>query len=115
MILVGAVGAVIGLKRGISHGGAPVFAGIAAVAIGTFEVTLREHSSGYRSHTVMLSLLPVLVFHTVVVLAVSAFTRPPAALNIGLLAIDLALFVVFFRLARARFVDARRERAFGGR
>jgi hypothetical protein len=112
---VGAIGAVIGLSRGISHGGPPLFAGIAAVAIGTVEVTLREHSSGYRSHTVMLSLLPVIVFHSLVVLAVSAFVRPPAALNIGLLAVDLALFIGLFRLARARFVDARRARAFGGR
>ena len=53
----------IGLApAGISHGGPPLFAGIAAVLIGTVEVTLREHLSGYRSHTLILALLPVIVF-----------------------------------------------------
>jgi hypothetical protein len=115
LILVGGVGAVIGLSRGVSHGGPPLFAGLAAVAIGTLEVTLREHRGGFRSHTILLSLLPVIVFHTLVVLVISAFTRLAPLLNLALLAVDLALFVVLFRLWRARFVDARREKAFGGR
>jgi hypothetical protein len=115
LILVGAIGLVIGLRRGISHSGPPVIAGVVAVLIGTVEVTLREHSSGYRSHTVLLSLLPVVVFHSLVVLAVAAFTRPPQALSLGLLAIDLALFLLLFKLLRARFLDARRTRAFGRR
>lgn len=115
LILFGAIGTVVGLGRGVSQGGPPLFAGIVAVLLGTVEVTLREHSSGYRSHTILLSVLPVIVFHSLVVLAVAAFTRPPQALNLGLLAIDFALFLALFRLLRARFVDARRKRAFGGR
>jgi hypothetical protein len=116
LILVGTLGAGFGLlRRGVSHGGPPLFAGLAAVAIGTVEVTLREHRSGYRSHTLLLSLMPVVVFHSLVVLVVSAFTRPPAALNLALIAVDIALFAFLFRLWRARFVDARRERAFRGR
>lgn len=115
LIVVGAVGAWIGLNRGVSHGGPPLFAGLAAVLLGTVEVTLREHRGGYRSHTMLLSLLPVVIFHTLIVLAITAFTHVPPILNLALLGVDLALFVLLFRLWRARFVDARRVRAFGGR
>jgi hypothetical protein len=115
LILVGAVGTVIGLSRGVSHGGAPLVAGLAAVVIGTAEVTWREHVSGYRSHTLILALLPTLVFHSAVVLIVAAFTSTPRALNIGLLVIDAGLFAFLFKLLRARFQDARRERVFAGK
>ena len=113
LILIGAVIAVIGFKRVNSEGssGAPtLIAGIAAVALGTFEVTLREHRSGYRSHTVMLAMLPVLVVDSLVVFAVSLFTTAPRLLSVGLLALDLVLFVFLFRMLRARFLDARHAR-----
>jgi hypothetical protein len=116
LILIGAIAAVIGVRKldlkqpEISKGGDTLIAGIAAVAIGTFEVTLREHRSGYRSHTVMLALLPVLAFDSLVVLIVSAFTTAPRLLSVGLLAVDIVLFVFLFRLLRARFLDARHAR-----
>jgi hypothetical protein len=110
LILVGAIAAVVGLRNGVSNAGATMLAGLAAVAIGTIEVTLREHLSGYRSHTVLLALLPVLVFHSLVLLGVSLLTTPPRLLNVGLLAIDMALFVFLFRLLRARFLEARHAR-----
>ena len=113
LILVGAIVAVIGFKRVNSEGsgGAPtLIAGITAVAIGTFEVTLREHRSGYRSHTVMLAMLPVLVVDSLVVLVVSLFTTAPRLLSVGLLALDIVLFVFMFRMLRARFLDARHAR-----
>ena len=113
---MGAIVVVIGVRKldlkqpAISQGGDTLIAGILAVAIGTFEVTLREHRSGYRSHTVMLALLPVLAFDTLVVLLISAFTTAPRLLSVGLLAIDIALFVLLFRMLRARFLDARHAR-----
>lgn len=111
LILVGAIGVVIGFRRGISHGGAPLLAGIAAVALGTLEVTLREHRGGFRSHTVMLAALPVVVFHSVVALVVSAFTRVPAIATVGLLGLDLVLFLLMFRLLRSNFLTARTRAA----
>jgi hypothetical protein len=111
LILVGAIGFALGLgRKEISNGGPLLLAGVAALALGTFEVTLREHRSGYRSHTVMLALLPVLVFHSLVILLVSEFATAPRLLNVGLFAIDIALFAFLFRLLRARFLDARHER-----
>ncbi len=112
LILVGAIGVIVGLLRGGTGGAAPLFAGIGAVAIGTIEVTLREHRSGFRSHTILLAALPAIALHTAVVLTVAAFTRVPHVLNAGLLVLDAAVFLVLFRLLRARFQDASRERRF---
>lgn len=111
LILVGAIGVVVGFARGISHGTAPLLAGIAAIAIGTLEVTLREHRSGYRSHMIMLAALPIVVFHSVLLLVLSAFIRVPALANVGLLAVDLALFLVIFKLLRTSFLTARTRAA----
>ena len=95
LILVGAIGTVIGLGRlghgGISHGGPALFAGIAAVLIGTVEVTLREHLSGYRSHTLILTLLPLIVFHSAVILIVASLTTVPKLLNVALLLVDVGV------------------------
>ncbi len=112
LIIAGIVGLVVGAKRGVSHGGGPLFAGLGAVMIGTIEVTLREHRSGYRSHSILLAALPAIALHTIVLLLLAAFTRVPRALNIGLLALDAAVFLLLYRLLRASFTDARRERTF---
>ncbi len=83
--------------------------------IGTIEVTLREHRSGFRSHALILALLPVILFHSAVVLIVDAFTTVPRAVSFGLLPVDVLLFAVLFKLLRARFADAKRERRFTAR
>jgi hypothetical protein len=118
LILVGAVGVVFGMVRlshgGFANGGAVLFAGLGAVSLGTFEVTLREHRAGYRSHALMLAFLPVLVFHTLVVLGVSALVTL-RWLNVGVFVLDLAIFAVLFKLLRTGFSDARARRAAGGR
>jgi hypothetical protein len=111
LILVGGVGTVVGLTRlghgGIANGGPVLFAGLGAVVLGTLEVTLREHRAGYRSHTLILAFLPVLLLDTAIVLAVSAFTTVPRLFDVGVLAVSGALFAVLFKLLRARFLDAR--------
>jgi hypothetical protein len=116
LILVGAIAVVLGLRKldtshpEVSQGGATLFAGLGAVAIGAFEVSLREHRSGYRSHTIMLALLPVLICDSLIVLGISEFTTAPRLLSVALLAIDIVLFAFLFRLLRARFLDARHAR-----
>ncbi len=115
LILVGVVGTVVAWLRGIESNGVLLAAAIGSVVIGTVEVTLREHLSGFRSHTLMLSAIPAIVLHSAVVLVVFTVTnRAPNWLNLVLLPIDVALVVVCFKLLRARYVDARRERAFAG-
>ena len=116
LILAGAIGAVVAWQRGVAHRGtALLIASIAAVMLGTIEVTLREHLSGFRSHAILLSLLPPLAFHTAVILVTQSQTTVPRWLNIVLLPLDGALFAVLFRVLRARFADARRERVFAAR
>lgn len=113
LILVGAVAAALGLARSghdAAGGGRLVLAGLGAVGIGTIEVTLREHRSGYRSHTVMLAGLVVLVFDSLLVLVLTAITTLPRIFSVGLIALDFALFAVLFKLLRARFLDARHAR-----
>lgn len=110
LILVGAIGAALGLSRGFG-GSRLMFAGVAAVALGTIEVTWREHRSGFRSHTLLLSLLPVVVFHSATVLLVAALTTAPRVLNAGLLVLDAAIFLVLFKLLRGSFLDARARAA----
>lgn len=112
LILAGAIGAAVGFSRG-AVAGHLVLAGVAAVALGTIEVTLREHRSGFRSHTLLLSLLPVVALHTTVVLVVSSITTAPRQLTPGLLVLDALLFLVLFRLLRARYADARARAAAG--
>lgn len=110
LILAGAIAFVLAVSRlrhGPSSGGPLLLAGIAAVGLGTIEVTWREHSSGFRSHTLLLALLPVIVLHSVVVLGYSLLAKPSQVLNVGMFAVDIAVFVLLFRLLRARFLDAR--------
>jgi hypothetical protein len=118
LILIGAVATAIGaskLSKNDSAGVATLVAGVAAVLIGTVEFSLREHRSGYRSHTILLALLPTVVLYTGSLLVLSAFVTPvPVGLKIAPLALALPLFAVLYKLLRARFADARRERVFAG-
>jgi len=114
LILAGAVAFVIAVSRlrhGPSSAGPLLLVGIAAVALGTIEVTWREHSSGFRSHTLLLALLPVIVLHSVVVLGYTFIAKPSQLLNVGMFAVDIVVFVSLFRLLRARFLDARARAA----
>jgi hypothetical protein len=124
LILIGGIGVIVGLVRGVhldgpeqisGAGGPTVVAGIVAVLIGTIEVTLREHRSGYRSHTLLLAVLPPIAVYSIAVLVVSAFTTFPRWLNIPLLIIVVGLFVFLWKVLRASFTDARRERRFAAR
>jgi hypothetical protein len=118
LILIGAIATAIGaskLSKESSAGVATLVAGVAAVLIGTVEFSLREHRSGYRSHTILLALLPTVVIYTGTLLVLSAFVSPvPVALKIAPLALAVPLFAVLYKVLRAKFQDARRERVFAG-
>jgi hypothetical protein len=119
LILIGAVATAIGASKLSKHdtaGAATLVAGVAAVLIGTVEFSLREHRSGYRSHTILLALLPTVVLYTGTLLVLSAFITPvPVGLKIAPLALALPLYALLHKLLRARFADARRERVFAGK
>jgi hypothetical protein len=119
LILIGAIATVIGLtklKHGISSGGTTLIVAVLAVLVGTVEFTLREHRSGYRSHTTLLAAIPAVVVYTGSLLVIAAFDSPiPAGLKVAPLALALPVFALLFKLLRARFADARRERVLAGR
>lgn len=118
LIFIGAIATVIGLvklKHGLASGGATLIAGVVAVLVGTVEFSFREHRSGYRSHTILLALLPTVVLYTGTLLVIAAFVSPvPVGLKVAPLALALPLFAVLFKVLRGRFQDARRERVFAG-
>jgi len=110
LILAGAVEFVLAVSRlghGVSAGGPLLLAGVVAVALGTIEVTWREHRSGFRSHTLLLALMPVVVLHSVVVLGFASLSKPSQIVNVGMFAVDIAVFAFLFKMLRARFLDAR--------
>lgn len=113
LIFVGAIAFVVALARS-SHGieaAAPLLAaGLGALALGTAEVSWREHRSGFRSHTTMLAFVPVLALHTAVVFGYGALVASSSLVNYGMFAVDIAVFALLFRLLRARFLDARARR-----
>ena len=113
LILVGLIGAVVGIARG-SSGRALLFTGLGAVVIGTLEFTVREHLSGYRPHTTLLAFLPTALFHSAVAVALVALGAPAPVWALLPLVLDVPVFVFLFRLLRIRFQDARRERILSG-
>ena len=111
LILAGSVAFFIGMHRGMTTHAArtPLLVGIAAVSAGTLEFTLREHRSGFRSHTILLAVLPLVVVDTVAVLVIAAFTTVGSTAKLVILGIDVVLFLLLFRLLRGEFVQARYE------
>jgi hypothetical protein len=98
------LGGIVCLAIGLLLGAGTVFIGlgVALAGVGGMEVALREHLSGYRSHS---SLLAGFVFVVVVGLLFYAFKQVLAvALPVGAVA-----FLLAFYLARRAF-----QRASGG-
>jgi hypothetical protein len=115
LIVAGTVAFFIGVRRGtaVAAGRTPLLVGVAAVSMGTLEFSLREHRSGFRSHTTLLAVLPVVAFHTIAVLIISAFTHVGQTINLAIVAVDVVIFGLLFRLLRAGYLQARYEQTSG--
>ena len=98
-----AVGIVLFL---IGFAGAPalLLVGVGVLVVVVSELCLREHFAGFRSHSILLALLPVTTIHLVVVLLVSEDWRGPPALLVDLaVAAGLAWWLQQrFRTAQSR-------------
>jgi hypothetical protein len=101
-ILAGGVGAIIGL---VSSAAPALIVGIVVCALGVLEFSVREHFSGYRSHTVMLAGIPAVAVGIVLIALDSAsLTREI------LVPVVLVVFGVLFALLHRRFRSARHAR-----
>ena len=109
LILIGLIAIVVGATKG-EAGLAIVFSGIAAVLIGTLEFSVREHLSGYRAHSSLIAAVPTALLHGVIAFGLSVLGAPSATLILVPLALDVPVFAMLFKLLRARFEDARRQR-----
>jgi hypothetical protein len=109
LILVGAIGTIVGVVR---RDATLLYAGLGAVVLGTLEFTVREHRSGYRAHTALLSAVPTAILHGAVALGLYALGAKGQALVLAPLAVDVPVFWLLFRFLKGRFDDARRERVF---
>jgi hypothetical protein len=109
LIFVGAIGTIVGAT---TKQPSVLFASLGSVLIGTLEFTIREHRTGYRSHASLLAAVPTALFHGAVAFGLNALGARGAVLVAAPLAVDVPLFWLLFRLLRARFDDARRERVF---
>jgi hypothetical protein len=101
-ILMGFIAIVVGFVNG---GGAALLVGLIVCALGVVEITAREHFSGYRSHTALLSAIPAIALEAGVV---AAFGEPHQ--RALLLAVALPVFAILFFVLRRRFASARQAR-----
>jgi Flp pilus assembly protein TadB len=100
-ILAGAIGFVVGLVNS-----SPVVAivGMVVCALGVLEFSVREHFSGYRSHTLMLAAFPAVIIEVLLIVLI----QPKHPILVLLPVIPI--YVVAFMLLRRRFTAARQLR-----
>ncbi len=98
---VGIVLFFVGFATGGSHGAWLLVIGVVLLTIVVAELCLREHFAGFRSHSILLGLLPVTAVHMLVVLAITSGWRGAAVL-----VVDLALAGGLAWWLRGRFAVA---------
>lgn len=102
-IFAGLVAIIVWLIRG---GTATLIVGLVVCTLGVLEVTAREHFSGYRSHTTLLSAVPAVAIAIALVSAIGTIKdRAPL-----LMAVAVPIFSILFWILRKRFMVARQAR-----
>ncbi len=98
---VGIVLFLAGFASGGKRGAWLLTIGIGVLSVVVFELCVREHFAGFRSHSLLLGLLPVTVAHMLIVLLVSSDWRGPVVL-----VADLAIAGGLAWWLRGRFAAA---------
>lgn len=101
-ILLGLVFIVGGLVWGGSQGRTLLACGVVVVCLASLEVAIREHITGYRSHSALLALVPTAVTLAVLFMAVDLPGSPSTRRLVGL-GIAGAVFVISFLALRELF------------
>jgi hypothetical protein len=101
-ILLGTLAMLIGFTQG-KDGVVPMAVGFGIVVLAVGELSVREHFTGFRSHALLLALLPVVVLEGLLY----AFVGISGPL---LLAIAVPTFISLAFIFRARYREARMDR-----
>jgi hypothetical protein len=101
-ILAGAVAMLVGFSRG-KDGTVPMLVGLLVCGAAVTELSAREHFAGFRSHSLLLALVPVVVLEGLLFALVGVS-------GVLLLAIAVPVFVGLALLFRSRFREARATR-----
>jgi hypothetical protein len=101
-ILAGTLALLVGFSRG-SGGVVPMAVGFGVLVLAVGELSVREHFSGFRSHALLLALLPVVVLEGLLY----AFVGVSGPLLLG---IAVPVFVSLAFIFRARYREARMDR-----
>jgi hypothetical protein len=105
-----AVGLVLFAIGFLSSNAALFVAGVGVLVVVVAELCLREHFSGFRSHSLLLGLLPVSAVHLAIVYGGGATWRGPLPL-----ALDLVCAAALAWWLQRRFVAAQAGARVGGR
>jgi hypothetical protein len=95
----------------IGFAGAPavLFAGVGVLVVVVAELCLREHFAGFRSHSILLAMLPVTTVHLGLVVIGDVTWRGPIAL-----ALDLAIAAALALWLHGRFATAQSRARLAG-
>jgi len=82
--------------------------GAIVLAIVTAELSLREHFAGFRSHTLLLALMPVVALHVTIVLAISSAYGGQLGLLVDAVAAGLLAWWLYrrYQAAHERALEA---------
>ena len=97
-VLIGIILVVVGLIIGTERGALAIGVGIGLAALGGLELSIREHFSGYRSHSSMLAGVPALA-----TLALLFYAGPDSLQPIARVAIAAVVFAAGFFGFQAMF------------
>ena len=101
-ILLGAAALIVGL---LAAAPVPLVVGVVICTLAVGEFSVREHFSGYRSHTILLAGIPAVAAGIAMIALFSGSLRRTA-----LLAVVVPTFALLFFVLRKRFRSARQAR-----
>jgi hypothetical protein len=114
VVFLGIVLLVVGFVAGGAHGTVLIVAGLGLASLGGLELAVREHFSGYRSHTTLLAALVAVVCLAILFLGASDLMAPVARIAVAAGVFGLAAWGLTVVFRRASGGLAFRIRGFRG-